>query len=83
MAKEEKPPMRAVIRAGYNTYVVSLEDAYTFYNIISRAERYEKKYGKDDQHTHHIWTEPFDTHTVEVIPEGLYVEARLNSKPTR
>lgn len=75
-----------VIEFGYgNSYVMSAKDALALAEIIQRAEKYEKKYRKDEAtgtngYTFHVWPNN-DEILMRVISEESYRLARLAGKP--
>lgn len=72
------------LQLGYTEYVLSNKDAMTLVDILSKAERYEKKYHAgvkdgDSQFTFHVWphTEEF---TLKTMSDDLYQMAKLAGK---
>lgn len=71
----------AIVRIGYNSYVLPVKDAVGLAEMLAGAQRYEEKY-KSGGSTHHIWdsTED-DIGTLKLINNAFYQGAKLAGKP--
>jgi len=74
---------KAIVRIGYQDYVMDVKDAVAITEAMSTAERYENKYHTKEEGgaTHHVWTADADNMiTIQVMPADLYRMARLAGK---
>ena len=76
-----------VMEIGYNSIVLSIEDALAMAEILQRAEKYEKKYRKDEvtgtsDYTYHVWPNP-DEVAMKLISDDTYRMAKLAGKPEK
>lgn len=74
-----------VVRLGYNEVVMSTKDAVALGEIMQRAEKYEKKYIRDEgstksSYSYHVWPSE-DEITMTLISDDLYRMAKLAGKP--
>ena len=78
--------MKAIIRLGYEEYVVPVDKAMLVMELMVEAERYEQK-GYGDTATFHIWSATEELgekrHTFTVISEDMYRVAKLAGKPKK
>lgn len=78
--------MKAIVRIGYDEYVMDIDKAITLLDSLAGAERYERVYhGDSKKHTHHVWDENPDEciREMKIIPENILRVARLAGKPVR
>ena len=73
-----------VIRLGYSEVVMSVKDAVALGEIMQRAERYEKKYIRENgstksSYTYHVWPNEEEI-TMTLINDDLYRMAKLAGK---
>lgn len=74
---------KAVIRIGYNDYVVSVEQAVAIAEAIATAPRFEAVGYGEDKATY-IWDEPVDQRvSIHVISEELFRMASMAGKPDK
>jgi hypothetical protein len=76
-----------VMEFSYSSLVLSAKDALAMAEIIQRAEKYEKKYRKDEvtnssSYTYHVWPNP-DEITMKLISDDIYRMAKLAGKPEK
>ena len=78
--------MKAIIRLGYEEYVVPVDKAMLVMELMVEAERYEQK-GYSDTATFHIWSATEELgdkrYTFTVISEDMYRVAKLAGKPKK
>jgi hypothetical protein len=79
---------KALIRVGYNDYVMDISDAVTLMEIMSKAENYKTKTDysgpKPNTTAYYIWEqEPTnrDSVTISLMPDAVYRVAKLAGKP--
>jgi hypothetical protein len=78
---------KALIRVGYNDYVMDISDAVTLMEIMSKAENYKVKndYKVTPNTTaYYIWDQEAnnrDTVTISLLPDTVYRVAKLAGKP--
>jgi hypothetical protein len=78
---------KALIRIGYNDYVVDVSDAVKILEIMGKAEMYKAK--RDYKATptttsYHVWGQEMsgdDNMTIQLLPDTLYRVAKLAGKP--
>ena len=74
------------VTIGYKKYVMKVEDAIQFTELLSNAELYEEVHHKEAEggSTHHVYdvgvAEGFSMH---LISESLYQMAKLAGKPIK
>lgn len=73
-----------VVRLGYSDLVMPIKDAVTLGEIMQRAEKYEKKYLREDGaiksgYSYHVWPSE-DEITMTLISDDLYRIAKLAGK---
>ena len=76
-----------VMELGYNSIVLPVKDALAVAEIMQRAEKYEKKYRKDEvthssSYTYHVWPNP-DEVAMKLISDDIYRVAKLAGKPEK
>lgn len=73
----------AIIRFGYENYVLSVKDAVTLAEMLANAQRYEEKYKPGGNgSTHHIWEcEDRDMASIRLISTAFYQGAKLAGRP--
>lgn len=76
---------KAIIRYGYDSYVVEAEDALTIHNILAKAEHYHRKYRSTDDGgtSYYVWEQDTSSEMrdITMMPDGLYRMAKLAGKP--
>lgn len=76
---------KAIVRMGYDTYVVDAKQALLIHEILADAELYHRKYRNSEEGgpLHYIYPQDATTETksFEIIPEGLYRMAKMAGKP--
>jgi len=78
---------KAIIRVGYNDYVMDISDAVTMMEIMGKAENYKVKHDYNAKPTataYYIWEqEPQsrDSVTISLMPDAVYRVAKLAGKP--
>jgi len=78
---------KAIMRIGYNEYVVDVSDAVAVMEIMGKAEIYKVK--RDYKATppvtsYHVWGQDADSGdnlTVQLLPDAMYRVAKLAGKP--
>lgn len=72
----------AILRIGYDSYVLPIKDAVTISEMLANAERYDDKYKSGAGTTHHIWTnDDKEFGTIRLITTAFYQGAKLAGKP--
>lgn len=76
---------KAIIRVGYDKYVMDAKDALAIHEILAKAERYSSKYQKAEEGgtLHYVWEQDNidDPRSFEIMPDNLYRLAKLAGKP--
>jgi hypothetical protein len=76
---------KAIIRVGYDQYVVEAKDALAIHEILAKAEHYHRTYrsAQDGGTTYHIWEQDMSSEMRDIMmmPDGLYRMAKLAGKP--
>jgi len=76
---------KAIIRMGYDKYVMDAEDALAIHEILAKAERYSSKYQTRDEGgtVHYVWQQDGgdEMRSFEIMPDSLYRMAKLAGKP--
>jgi hypothetical protein len=70
---------KAVIRLGYNDYVVDVEDALRIAQTLTHAPRYEAK-GWGDATSYHIWEQPNNEFEIKIISDETVRIATMAGK---
>jgi Tfp pilus assembly protein PilE len=75
-----------VMEFSYVSFVLSAKDALAMAEIMQRAEKYEKKYRREDggatTYTYHAWPNP-DEIPMKLISDDIYRMAKLAGKPEK
>ena len=73
----------AVVKIGWKEYVLPLDKAMQFLELMEEAERYEYKYNKDGS-TYHIWAEDPDEgkQSLTILSHSLYNLAKMAGQPS-
>jgi hypothetical protein len=84
---ETKENDMVVFEFGYGKYAVPPKDALAMAEILQRAEKYEKKYRKDEvtgtsDYTYHVYTH-VDEIVMTIINDDHYRLAKLAGKPEK
>jgi hypothetical protein len=76
--KATTPNSWAVIRLGYDSYVLSIDDATSIVSALSRAEKIEHD-GYGDKRMYFIGNMPEDTINLnlELLPEAAYLQGKF------
>jgi len=72
--------MKAVIKYGWDEYVVSAEDALKIIKIVEGAERYARRYNEGES-AYYVWDEPLSGLTLDLLTEEQYKVVKLAGKP--
>lgn len=76
---------KAIVRIGYDQYVMDAKDALTIHEILAKAECFKRNYrSKDDGGPlFYIWEQDAETEprNIEIMPDNLYRMAKLAGKP--
>jgi len=75
---------KVVLSFGYNEYVLDIQDAVTVMGIMTKAEKYKVKWRKENNSTHHVWTDDGESvggMALKPIGENLYRTAKLAGEP--
>jgi hypothetical protein len=77
---------KAIVRIGYNDYVVDVSDAVKIMEIMSKAQHYKIKrdYGTTPtSSSYHVWDQEMDADSINVqlLPDAVYRVAKLAGKP--
>ena len=76
---------KAIIRYGFDSFVVEAEDALTIYNILTKAEHYHKNYRSTAEGgtSYYVWEQDMNSEMrdITMMPDGLYRMAKLAGKP--
>lgn len=76
---------KAIIRYGYDHYVVEAEDALTIHNILAKAELFHRNYRStaDGGTSYYVWEQDMSSEMrdITLMPDGLYRMAKLAGKP--
>ena len=77
---------KAIIRIGYEQYVMDAKDALAIHEILAKAECFKREYrSKDDGGPlYYIWEQDTDSEArgFEIMPDNLYRMAKLAGKPS-
>ena len=76
---------KAIVSVGYRKYVMNIEEAITFGNLLAKAEQYDEKWHKDTGNgsstTKHIWEIDEDSYNIVILPDAAYTTYKLAGKP--
>lgn len=70
---------KAVIRMGYNDYIVEMEDALAVAKVMTNAQRYQSR-GYGETASYHIWDEPKEEVTITIISDEIVRIATMAGK---
>lgn len=73
---------KAVIRVGYNDYVMGVEQALLVAQVLTTAQRYSSK-GWGQTATHHIWSEPTKEVDIKIVTDDLVRIATMAGAPPK
>jgi hypothetical protein len=73
------------VTIGYKKYVMKVEDAIQFTELLSNAELYEEVHHKEAEggSTHHVYDVGVPDVSMHLISESLYQMAKLAGKPIK
>lgn len=72
---------KAVIHIGYTDYIMDAKDALQLAEVLTRAERYQRR-GYADDECHYVWQESANTRCeITIVTDELYDMAKLAGKP--
>ena len=78
---------KAIIRLGYDQFVMEAKDALTIHEILAKAECFKREYrSKDDGGPlYYIWEQDVysEARGFEIMPDNLYRMAKLAGKPPK
>jgi len=78
---------KAIVRIGYDQYVMDAEDALTIHEILAKAECFKREYRSRDEGgpLYYIWEQDLDNEArgFEIMPDNLYRMAKLAGKPPK
>lgn len=78
---------KAIIRFGYDQYVVDVHDAITMHEIMAKAECFKRDYRSKDNGgpLYYVWEQDMDNEarSFEIMPDNLYRMAKLAGKPEK
>lgn len=78
---------KAIIKIGYNEYVMDVSDAVTIMEAMAKAENYKAKHDYSTPSTttaYYIWeqeTSNRDSVSICLLPDAVYRVAKLAGKP--
>lgn len=72
---------KAILELGWTKYVLDLKDAVAVVEALSKAERYEEKYVRNGDNTHHIFDNNAQLGSLRMISDSLYQMAKLAGPP--
>jgi len=76
---------KAIVRFGYDQYVMDAQDALVVHEILAKAEFFHRKYRRDTEGgtLFYIWPQEgeSDLKSFEIVPDHLYRMAKLAGKP--
>lgn len=78
---------KAIIRFGYDQYVMDVQDAVTMHEIMAKAECFKRDYRSRDNGgpLYYVWGQDADNEarSFEILPDNLYRMAKLAGKPEK
>lgn len=78
---------KVAIEIGYKKYIVNADDAIKIAAMLSTAEMYETKYGKDEKGegatSHYVYPQDAMRWHMEIMPDSIYRMAKLAGKPVQ
>jgi hypothetical protein len=78
---------KAIVRVGYEDYIVDADKALAIVEALANAERYEMKYYRAEgdvaaYHTHHVYDMDTDKKFhIEVLSNKFYLLCKMAGKP--
>lgn len=76
---------KAIVRFGYDQYVMDVQDAITMHEIMAKAECFKRDYRSRDNGgpLYYVWEQDADNEarSFEILPDNLYRMAKLAGKP--
>jgi hypothetical protein len=78
---------KAVLRVGYNEYILDIGDAVTVMEIMAKAENYKCKHdytAKPNTTAYYIWEQEATNREsigISLMPDAVYRVAKLAGKP--
>lgn len=76
---------KAIIRIGYDQFVMDAEDALKIHEILAKAECFKRNYRskEDGGALYFVWQQDAETEprNIEIMPDNLYRMAKLAGKP--
>ena len=76
---------KAIIRIGYEQYVMDAADALKVHEILAKAECFKREYRSKDNGgpLFYVWPQDTDneSRSFEIMPDNLYRMAKLAGKP--
>lgn len=78
---------KAIVRVGYEDYIVDADKALAIVEALADAERYDMKYRREEggvpaHHTHHVYDVDTDKKfDVQVISNKFYLMCKMAGKP--
>jgi hypothetical protein len=66
---------------GYKEYVIDADAGLKLLEILGDAEIFESKYHSGADNTYHIYAQPENPATLQLIPKSLYTLWKLAGKP--
>lgn len=78
---------KAIIRMGYDQYVMDSADALKIHEILANAERFHREYRSVDNGgpLYYVWEQDAadEMRSFEIMPDNLYRMAKLAGKPQK
>lgn len=78
--------MYATVKLNWKDYILPAEEVLKIYEILSRAERYEKRYPKEqgEAPTHHAWQDSGEgLPAFDLMSKQFYLSAKLAGEPIK
>ena len=75
---------KAIVKIGYNKYVLDTRQALALLEIMAEAELYEDKYRSKELGgtTHHVWEQSAESMLdLSLMPDAFYRMCKLAGKP--
>ena len=73
--------MKAIIKFGWNEYVVSWRDAEAILSIVEKAPRYDSRWANEER-SHYVWNEPMERpSSIDLLTDEQFEVAKLAGKP--
>ena len=78
---------KAIVRVGYNDFVLDTQKALALLELLAEAEIYEEKWRKAEEGgtTHHVYPQDTDAsiRQLKVVPTAFYHMAKMAGKPEK